>query len=61
MILVTIGGFGLVIGFIEHLLNVNTNNSSSIANSRTMHFTTASTKFFFSLLYLHRLSPGNGF
>jgi hypothetical protein len=43
----------LVIGFIEHLQNVTTNNYTAIANSHSLPF--------ISLLYLHRLSPGNGF
>jgi hypothetical protein len=36
-------GFGLVIGFIEHLQIVTTSNYSAIANSRTLQFTTART------------------
>jgi hypothetical protein len=46
-------GFGLVIGFIE--LNCGAN-----ANSHTLQFTTACTKFSQSA-YIHQLSLGNGF
>jgi hypothetical protein len=53
-------GFGLVIGFIEHLQIVITSNYSAIANSHTLQFITALISLL-SLLYLHRLSPGNGF
>jgi hypothetical protein len=38
-------GFGLVIGFIEHLQIVTTSNYSSTANSHSLQFTTARTKF----------------
>jgi hypothetical protein len=34
-------GFGLVIGFIEHLQIITTSNYSTIANSHTCQFTTA--------------------
>jgi hypothetical protein len=37
-------GFWLVTGFIEHLQNVTINNSSAVANSHTLQFTTARTK-----------------
>jgi hypothetical protein len=37
-------GFRLVIGFIEHLQIVTTNNCSTIANSHTLQFTAACTK-----------------
>jgi hypothetical protein len=37
-------GFGLVIGFIEHLQIYTTNNYSIIANSHTQQFTTARSK-----------------
>jgi hypothetical protein len=39
-------GFGLVIGFIEHLLSVTTSNCNTIANSHALQFTTACTKSF---------------
>jgi hypothetical protein len=37
-------GFGLVIGFTEHLQIVTAINYSAIANSHTLQFTTARTK-----------------
>jgi hypothetical protein len=37
-------GFGLVIGFIEHLHIVTTSNYSASAYSHTLQFTTARTK-----------------
>jgi hypothetical protein len=37
-------GFGLVIGFIEHLYIVTTSDYSATANSQTLQFTTARTK-----------------
>jgi hypothetical protein len=37
-------GFGLVIGFIEHLQIINTSNYSAVANSHNLQFTTARTK-----------------
>jgi hypothetical protein len=48
-------GFGLIIGFIEHLQFVTTSKYNAVANSL---YHVAS--HVFSLLYLHRLSPGNG-
>jgi hypothetical protein len=36
-------GFGWVIGFIEHLLIINTSNYSAIANPHTLQFTTEPT------------------
>jgi Txe/YoeB family toxin of Txe-Axe toxin-antitoxin module len=36
--------FGLVIGFIEHLQKITTNNWSAIANSHILQFPTARTK-----------------
>jgi hypothetical protein len=50
--------FGLVIGFIEHLLILTTSNYSTITNSYTLQFTAACTKLF-SLLCLHQSLPGN--
>jgi hypothetical protein len=41
---VTIDGFRLVIGFIDHLQIVTTSNYSAIANSRTLQSTTTRTK-----------------
>jgi hypothetical protein len=38
---VTIDGFGLVIGFIEHLKIATTCNSSTTANSHALQFTRA--------------------
>jgi hypothetical protein len=38
-----ITGFGLVIGLIEHLHMVTTNNYSTIANSHAVQLTTAHT------------------
>jgi hypothetical protein len=53
-------GYGLVIGFIEHLQIVTTSTYSIIANSHILQFTTACTKSSQSaLLCLHWLSPGN--
>jgi hypothetical protein len=37
-------GFGLVIGFTEHLQIITTSNYSAIANSHILQFTTARTK-----------------
>jgi hypothetical protein len=39
-------GFGLVIGFIEHLLVVTTSNCNSITSSHAVQFTTAHMKSF---------------
>jgi hypothetical protein len=36
-------GFGLVIGFIEHLQIITTNNYSAITNSHTLQFIAART------------------
>jgi hypothetical protein len=46
-VLVTVDGFGLVSGSVEHLQNlqsVTTSNYSAIANSHTLQFTTTRTK-----------------
>jgi hypothetical protein len=37
-------GFGLGIGFIDHLQIVTTSNYNTVANSHTLQFTTARTK-----------------
>jgi hypothetical protein len=39
-------GFGLIIGYIEHLQIVTTSNYNAIANSHTPQFTTAHIKVF---------------
>jgi hypothetical protein len=41
---VTVVGFGLVVGFIEHLQIITTNNYSAVTNSHTIQFTMACTK-----------------
>jgi hypothetical protein len=46
MIKVRIGGFGLVVGYIEQYRIVNRSNCSSIANSHTLQFTIAHVKFY---------------
>jgi hypothetical protein len=53
-------GFGLVIGFIEHLQIVTTLNYSVIANSHTVRFIRARISLL-SLLCLHQSLPGDGF
>jgi hypothetical protein len=53
-------GFGLVIRFTEHLQIVLTSNYSGIANSHTLR-SLQQALCLLSLVYLHRLSPGNGF
>jgi hypothetical protein len=50
----------LVIRFISQLQIVITSSYRAITNSHILQFTTARIKFL-SLLYLRRLSPGNGF
>jgi hypothetical protein len=41
---ITIDGFGLVIGFVDHLQIVTKSNCNTIVNSHTLKFTTAPTK-----------------
>jgi hypothetical protein len=41
-------GFVLEIGFIDHLQVVTTSNCNTVANSHTLHITTAHTKSFMS-------------
>jgi hypothetical protein len=50
-------GFGLVIGFTEHLQIVTTGNYSAVANSHT----TQGVLRLLSLLSLHQSLSGNGF
>jgi hypothetical protein len=45
-------GFGLVIGFTEHLLIINTSNYNAIANSQTQHFTMAHTSSSQSAIFI---------
>jgi hypothetical protein len=54
---------GLVNGFIDHVYTSlgTTNNYSDIANLHTLQITTAPTKPFSSLLWLHQLFSGNSF
>jgi hypothetical protein len=56
-------GYGLVNGFIDHLYTPlrTASNYSAIANRHTLQITTAPTKPFASLLWLHQPFPGNGF
>jgi hypothetical protein len=54
-------GFGLVIGFTEHLQIVITSNYNAIANSHTLYSSLKQALNLLSLLYLLWLSPGNGF
>jgi hypothetical protein len=59
---VTIDGFGLEKGFVDHLHTTRTtSNYSAIADRHTLQITTASAKPFFSLLFLHRPLPSNVF
>jgi hypothetical protein len=51
----------LVTGFIELLQNVTTSNYCTIANSHTHYSSLQQAPSLLSLLYLHRLSPSNGF
>jgi hypothetical protein len=53
-------GFGLIIGYIELLQNAATSNSSTVSNSHSASRYRTHLNLL-SLLYLHRLSPGNGF
>jgi hypothetical protein len=53
-------GFGLVIGFIEHLQIVTTSSYSAIANSHIQQYITARTMFS-GLLCLRQSLSGNGF
>jgi hypothetical protein len=50
-------------GFIDHLytLLVTTSNYRTISDLHNSQITTAATKPFPSVLYLHQLFPGNGF
>jgi hypothetical protein len=54
-------GFGLVIGFTDHLQIVTTSNYNAIANSHTQQFTTAhikSSQFVFTSRFL-ATNPNN--
>jgi hypothetical protein len=53
-------GFGLVIGFIEHLQNVTTSIYSNVTNSHTLQFSTARIKSSQSAVS-SLLLPGNDF
>jgi hypothetical protein len=53
-------GFGLVIGFVEHLHIVTRSNYRTTVNSHTQHFTTACTKSSQSAVF-HQALSGNSF
>jgi hypothetical protein len=57
---VTIDGYGLLNGFIDHLYTRlgSTSHYSAIANLHTLQITTAPAKAFSSLLCLHAVKPG---
>jgi hypothetical protein len=56
-------GFGLEIGFIDHLYlqHVTTSNYNAIANRHPLHFTVIHTLVFSICYTVHFSFPGNGF
>jgi hypothetical protein len=53
-------GFGLVIGFTEHLDNVTTNNFDSLTELHTPKITATTAHSLLSVLCLHQSLPGDG-